>query len=203
MWIAKLGGSLLAGSEPLRPWLAALSGRPDLVLVPGGGPFADQVRAAQVRWGFDDATAHHLALLAMEQHGRMLCALQPGLAPAATPAALLGIASSGTTPVWMPVAMALADPTLPRDWDLTSDALAAWLGARLGAEALLLIKSAPLPGGRVPLETLALQGLVDTRLPAYARAAGVPVYLLSSTDLEALPGLLAHADHTRVTVGLY
>jgi aspartokinase-like uncharacterized kinase len=84
MWVVKLGGSL-AGSERLREWLAALAGQPGLVLVPGGGPFADAVRAAQGALRFDDATAHHLAMLAMEQYGRALCALQPGLAPAANP----------------------------------------------------------------------------------------------------------------------
>lgn len=89
MWVVKLGGSL-AASDRLPDWLRSLAGRSDLVLVPGGGPFADQVRAMQARWGFDDATAHHLALLAMEQFGRMLCALLAGLASAATPQAMGG-----------------------------------------------------------------------------------------------------------------
>ena len=189
MWVVKLGGSL-AGGDRLRPWLRALAGRSDLVLVPGGGPFADQVRAAQSRWEFDDATAHHLALLAMEQFGRMLCALQPGLTPAASAEAIQEALRSGTIPVWVPAPMVLADPSVPPSWEMTSDSLAAWLCARLGAGALLLVKSAPL--GRDPtLERLASDGIVDPLLPSFAQAAGVPVHLLSTQDPGALDRLQA------------
>ena len=48
MWVVKLGGSLAYASE-LPRWLSALAegagGR--AIIVPGGGPFADQVRHAQ------------------------------------------------------------------------------------------------------------------------------------------------------------
>jgi aspartokinase-like uncharacterized kinase len=157
--------------------------------VPGGGPFADQVRAAQSRWGFDDATAHHLALLAMEQFGRILCALQPGFTPAASPGAIRDALQSGMIPVWMPAPMVLADPTVPPCWDMTSDSLAAWLCAELKAEALLLVKSAPLEPCPPALERLASDGIVDPLLPRFAQAAGVPVHLLSTQAPDALDRL--------------
>lgn len=185
MWVVKLGGSL-AEAEVLPRWLERLAARPGVVLVPGGGPFADQVRAAQARWGFDDDAAHHLALLAMEQYGRMLCALQPGLAPAATPDALRAVAGSGRTPVWMPVDMVLADPAVPRSWDMTSDSLAAWLCGCLGADALLLIKSASLDPWVDSLDALARDGVIDPLLPELAMRLAVPVHLLSIQDPRAL-----------------
>ena len=80
--VVKLGGSF-AFSKHLRDWieaLAACAGR--VVIVPGGGPFADAVRSAQPRMGFDDAAAHHMALLAMEQCGRALASLNSVLSPA-------------------------------------------------------------------------------------------------------------------------
>ena len=191
MWIAKLGGSL-AGSERLRPWLAALAARSDLVLVPGGGPFADAVRAAQPRMGFDDGTAHHLSLLAMEQYGRALCALHPGLAPVATAQEIRDCLalSPGPTPVWMPVAMALADPRLPRVWDLTSDSLAAWLCGRLGGRGLVLVKAVALPPQEISLEALARVGIVDPLLPRIAQEAGVAVRLISAARLGDMDSLL-------------
>src|SRR3546814_1733087 len=89
LWVVKLGGSLAGGPE-LTGWLDALAaGGGSIVLVPGGGPFADAVRTMQRRWSFGDATAHHLALLAMEQYGLMLAGLQPVLRPAASRAANL------------------------------------------------------------------------------------------------------------------
>lgn len=190
--VAKIGGSLHA-SPDLARWIEALRRWPHrLTLVAGGGPFADAVRAAQARWGFGDADAHHLALLAMEQYGRMLCALAPELVPADTPETLRAARAAGRRAVWLPAAMALADPDIPRDWSMTSDALAAWLAGRLGARGLVLVKSAPLPrSGSRPLAALCAGGLVDSRLEGYARAAGVPVRLLGPDARAALPRVLA------------
>ncbi len=70
--VVKLGGSLHA-SPALADWLAALKAcRPPLTIVPGGGPFADTVRAAQKAMRYDDGTAHAMAVLAMEQYALAL-----------------------------------------------------------------------------------------------------------------------------------
>lgn len=65
----KIGGSL-THSEKLRTCLqhiARLFANQAVVIVPGGGVFADQVRSLQQVWHFDDTTAHTMALLAMQQ----------------------------------------------------------------------------------------------------------------------------------------
>ena len=72
MWVVKLGGSLCEQApetSPLRDWLDLLvcEGAGRVVIVPGGGKFADAVRGAQAQWCFDDLTAHNMALLAMSQ----------------------------------------------------------------------------------------------------------------------------------------
>ena len=61
MWIIKLGGSLLS-SGSLKEWLSIIVefGAGKLVIVPGGGIFADQVRNAQQKYKFDDKTAHQI-----------------------------------------------------------------------------------------------------------------------------------------------
>ena len=70
--VLKLGGSY-AFSPFLKNWIDAVKDCAGcVVLVPGGGPFADAVRAAQPRMGFDDRAAHEMAVLAMDQYG---CAL--------------------------------------------------------------------------------------------------------------------------------
>src|SRR5262249_61715091 len=73
-----------------------------------------------------------MALLAMEQYGRMLCGLQPGLAPAASLAAIERTRRAGSVPVWMPARLALSRPEIAATWDITSDSLAAWLAGALG-----------------------------------------------------------------------
>lgn len=159
VWIVKLGGSL-AGSTELPSWLrtcAALGGR--VVLVPGGGPYADSVRRAQREQGFDDAAAHAMAVGAMEQFGQQLCARQADLVPAATVAALREALAAGRTPVWMACAMVLADPRIAQSWSVTSDSLSAWLAAVLQAEGLVLVKS--VDAGTTDARALAAAGVVD------------------------------------------
>lgn len=168
LWVVKLGGSL-AGSPLLTAWLDAIAcGGGKLVLVPGGGPFADQVRQSQRRWSFDDATAHHLALLAMEQYGLMLAGLQPRLRPAASRAAIRRVLAGGEVPIWLPTRMALGRPEIPESWDMTSDSLAAWLAAQLRADGLLLVKSVAIASGSA-VEDLARLGVVDPLLAGFLR----------------------------------
>jgi aspartokinase-like uncharacterized kinase len=167
LWVVKLGGSL-ADSPHLKRWLAVLSEAGGAaVIVPGGGPFADQVRAAQKRWRFDEAAAHHMALLAMEQYGRMLGALQAGLRPADSRTAIAGARRAGSAAIWMPTRMVLGEPRIAASWDITSDSLAAWLAGVLRADRLVLVKSVALAGGPTAASALARRGIVDPAFPTY------------------------------------
>lgn len=188
--IVKLGGSL-AGSSDLPAWLAALeSCSLPLVIVPGGGAFADAVRGMQAKMGFDDETAHHMALVAMQQYGIALSALWPRLSCAATPAAIRRALRLGQVPCWSPASMALAAP-LRKCWDVTSDTLAAWLAAELKADRLILIKSVDAPSAAETVADLAAAGLVDPLFPHYAAASGAAVTLAGPASLEGAGALLA------------
>lgn len=185
----KLGGSLL-DSPTLTDWLAAIAaGGGRLVLVPGGGAFADAVRDMQRRWRFDDATAHRLAISAMEQNGRMLAALQPGLRPAASRAAIRRALGAGEVPVWLPSAMALGRPEIPESWDVTSDSLAAWLAAALGAAGLVLVKSVAVADGE-SAEALARRGVVDPLLPAFLRRGVARCLCIDASGHDAMRAAL-------------
>ncbi len=78
MIVIKLGGSLaesVALVSCLNTIEQAYTG--GVVIVPGGGAFADQVRMAQQHWRFDDGTAHAMALLAMQQMALLFKGLKP------------------------------------------------------------------------------------------------------------------------------
>lgn len=143
--IVKLGGSC-ATSPLLGAWLAGIAAaRGRVVLVPGGGPFADAVRATQTTLGFDDAAAHAMALLAMAQYAIFLASRAALLTLADSPAAIARACTAGRVPVWTPpVSLGPADG-VPASWDATSDSLALWLAQLLAAPRLLLIK--PRAGG--------------------------------------------------------
>ncbi len=192
--VVKLGGSL-AGSRDLIAWMAALDrfGGP-LILVPGGGPFADTVRAAQAKMRFDDEAAHHMALLAMEQYGIALARLWPRLSCVATPAAIRRAVRLNQAAYWAPAAMALGS-ALPKSWEVTSDTLSAWLAAEIRAKKLLLIKSADV-GSKLHIGAADLvnSGTVDPLFPKFAAASGADVFIAGPGWLASAGTLLAQGQ---------
>ncbi len=159
LWVVKLGGSFWA-ADSLLSWLEVLAEGP-VVVVPGGGVFADAVREAQQRWKFDNQLAHTLAISAMHQYGLMLQGLCPKL-QTGTPANSLKTAiKKGKSVLWLPDAEQLAEQRIRASWDVTSDSLAAWLAEQLGAQHLLLIKSAHPPTGSVSITELIRAEWVD------------------------------------------
>jgi dihydroneopterin aldolase len=180
--IVKLGGSF-AFSPHLRDWIEALAGCSGrAIIVPGGGPFADAVRSAQLQIGFDDRAAHHMALLAMEQYGRALAGTNGALSPADSVEAIHNTLSTGRIPVWMPVRMALDAADIAVSWDVTSDSLAAWLGARIGGERLFLVKHADSLSQPASVEDLAACGILDGAFPGYLRKSSLRAFILGPAD---------------------
>jgi aspartokinase-like uncharacterized kinase len=185
--VAKIGGSL-HDSPTLSRWIAALRRWPHrLTIVSGGGPFADAVRAAQPKLGFDDHTAHAMAVLAMEQYALALASLHD-LALAATPGDMQAAHDSGRIALWRPSAMVSAATDIAPGWDVTSDSLAAWLARRLGASALLMIKSVDVGADRA-LPDLASAGVVDPAFTSYVERT--PVHLAGPRALADAAQLLA------------
>jgi aspartokinase-like uncharacterized kinase len=183
--VVKLGGSF-AFSEHLRGWieaLAACAGR--VVIVPGGGPFADVVRSTQPRMGFDDVAAHHMALLAMEQYGRALVSLNSLLSLADSADAIHRDLAVGRVPVWMPARMVLGATDIARSWDSTSDSLAAWLVGRIGAHRLFLVKHGEFRSGRGRFEDLAAMGVVDKSFARHVRMSAGAAFILGPSEHDA------------------
>lgn len=194
--VVKLGGSVLQAAE-LRPWLAALAVLPGAprVVVPGGGPFADTVRDAQARLGFHDLAAHRMAILAMQQYGLMLQALEPRLGLAETSTDLAAIPPGAGT-VWLPWRMVGLEPGIEPSWDVTSDSLALWLARHLDSLQLLLVKSAALPPGPADPAVLAAAGIIDRAFPGLAAGYSGKIRYLARGDVGILAAALAIEEQT-------
>jgi len=192
-WVVKLGGSLWAAPE-LRAWLDLLASQHAVrvVVVPGGGPFADAVRDAQPRLGFGDRAAHRMALLAMEQYGTALADLEPRLTPARTRDGLL---TAPGPAVWLPLPLAdTAD--VAESWDVTSDSLAVWLAGALGAACAVLVKSAALPDAPSPVSRMVAGGIVDPALPGRVARYPGTVWCVSRADHRRFAQALARGTPT-------
>ena len=186
IWVIKLGGSL-GGGPWLSRWLDMLAshGGGRVVVVPGGGRFADEVRRAQADWGFGDVAAHNMAVLAMAQYAEALRARCPALAAVADEAAIAAALCGGRVALWRPLdALRETAGTLTR-WEVTSDSLAAGLAARLGASRLVVVKACAVPPTQSPAE-LAAAGIVD---PAFAEAVAGARYVVDVVAKDALGGI--------------
>ena len=180
--VVKLGGSF-AFSAILTDWIRALTscaGR--VVIVPGGGPFADTVRTAQRRMGFDDRAAHLMSLLAMEQYGHALICCDDLLQPADSVECIERFLAAQRVPVWMPARMAAAAADVEPSWRVTSDSLAAWLSGTIGAGRLILVKHVGALSGPEQCQDLVAMGVVDEAFPQYLRKAAVSASLVGPAD---------------------
>jgi aspartokinase-like uncharacterized kinase len=185
MWVVKLGGSLL-GSTELPQWLDTLVKISDgkVLIVPGGSIFADAVREAQQRTQIDDATAHHLALLAMDQFGLLLAAMNPNLVTASSE---LEIAERGWQHrgiVWLPSHMVMADEYISKNWHVTSDSLSAWIANKINSEHLIIVKSADLShyAATVSVQTLKDAQLLDQAFTEFIAGTSFTSWVVDKTQ---------------------
>jgi aspartokinase-like uncharacterized kinase len=192
MWVFKLGGSLLSG-DSLTAWLSMLAqcGRGKVVIVPGGGIFADTVRQSQKLMDIDDHSAHRMAILAMAQYGYALCAIEPRLTPAHSLEQLHACLADGNVPVWLPFELLASHDAIEESWRTSSDSLAAWLAGRINAHRLVLVKSAEIADG-ASLEALASAGIVDPLLAAHACNAAFTTSAVDANAVARVRDALTH-----------
>ncbi len=186
--IVKLGGSLIETGRigPILDIISAAT-RP-IAIVPGGGPFADAVRAAQKNIGFDDATAHRMAILAMHQMAELFMSMQPRLVAAEGLADFNKISTRGGIPVWLPFRLADKDRRIPCDWTITADGLAARLAERLGAQSVVVVKSRKISDKSLP--GLAGEDVVDPVFAEIVTRASLDWHVLGPGDEVALARMI-------------
>ena len=185
MWVVKIGGSLEA--EPgLRPLLALLAdyGHTGVIIVPGGGRFADRVRAEQRDTGMDDTAAHCLAIRAMEQYGAVLCGMEPRLVPIGDISEISGASEASTVPVWLPATPLADEPGIPANWQVTSDSLALWFAGKINAHALILVK--PIPNKTNDAHALAATGYLDEYFPEMMKKTGLDTITCIGIDEQEI-----------------
>jgi 5-(aminomethyl)-3-furanmethanol phosphate kinase len=161
MIVIKLGGSL-AGANTLLHCLNRIEQQYQdntVVIVTGGGMFADQVRIAQQHWQFNDECAHAMALLAMQQMAWLVKGLKTDFELAHSVGAIQQYHGQKIL-IWSPDIEELNNAGIPATWDITSDSLAAWIANSLSADELILIKSAIIDD-TLGLAQLAERGIID------------------------------------------
>lgn len=180
--VVKVGGGLLAHPDDLRRVISRIEKAPSVLVVPGGGPFADIVRRVDADHPLSDFRSHRMAILAMEQYAEVLLDRFSGCAERVES---IGEAHAALHAHRVPVLapsrwLRRADP-LPHSWDVTSDSIAAWVAGQAGATTLVLVKPPGATGQLTDpyLEQALLPGvtceIVAADDPRLDDALGIPV----------------------------
>ena len=143
--VIKVGGGLSAFPGALDAVCAAVSGlgrARRIVVVPGGGPFADAVRIFEASHGLSADAAHWMAILAMDQYAHVLAERIVGARVVEEPGAIEETIGKAGVAVLAPSRWMRAADVLPHTWQATSDSVAAFVAGALDAERLILVKPA-------------------------------------------------------------
>lgn len=180
--VVKLGGSLLLPAEPSVEPLASLrtrlrrwtNGRPGLrVWIVGTGAWGDHLRHVQSSLGLSEEDCHWAAIGLMSVAGELAARILERCEIVQTIVDLRRCVQRRTKSadvVFDPSHFlrtfepTMPGPSLPCDWSVTSDSIAARLASAIDADALTLLKACPAPESFDP-QAWSEQGLVDGFFP--------------------------------------
>jgi aspartokinase-like uncharacterized kinase len=139
--VLKVGGSLAEDPNSLARLcqkLSDLSKVHRILIVPGGGEFADTVRKFDKTYRLSSTVAHKMAILAMDQYGFFLSNITPD---SYVSHSLEEVSNSakGTLPIFSPSKLMFREDPLEHSWDVTSDTIAAYIAGLLHAKKLILV----------------------------------------------------------------
>ena len=141
--VVKVGGSLLAHPHYVVSVLQTLDEAARavrLLIVPGGGRFADAVRDVDRQFGLSPDAAHWMAILAMDQYGYFLASRLRTGSIVHDAADIAAAYRERAVPVLAPSRWLRETDPLPHSWDVTSDSIAAWVAGTVGAPRVVLVK---------------------------------------------------------------
>src|SRR5262245_34367167 len=122
--VVKVGGGVLSSVDVLDAVLSALHAAAQshpILVVPGGGPFADAIRDVDRRLGLSDAAAHWMAVIAMDQHAYLIADRLASSALVTEPHEIASAIDARKIAVLAPFRWLLNADPLPHSWDVTSD----------------------------------------------------------------------------------
>jgi aspartokinase-like uncharacterized kinase len=138
----KVGGSL--AEEPKRlivlcAKLSRLAENYELVVVPGGGRFADVVRDSDEHFNLSKEISHRMAILGMDQFGLLLAQITPNSCATYSLDDTRQLSKTEAVPILLPSRLMFKEDPLQNSWDVTSDSIATYVASRLQAAKVVLV----------------------------------------------------------------
>jgi 5-(aminomethyl)-3-furanmethanol phosphate kinase len=140
--VVKVGGRLAEQPDALRTLCLELGRQAQLrslVVVPGGGVFADTVRGFDQTYGLPAEVSHRIAILAMDQYGLALTHLIPNAAACDALDKARKLTATKRAAIFLPSKLLLRRDPFEASWEVTSDSIAAYIATKLNAGKLVLV----------------------------------------------------------------
>jgi aspartokinase-like uncharacterized kinase len=140
--VIKIGGSLAEDPERLRALCTKLSEfakKYAIIVVPGGGRFADVVRDFDQRFTLSSEVSHRMAILGMDQFGLLLSQIIPNSCATYLLSDAQQLSEIRVVPIFLPSQLMFKEDSLENSWNVTSDSIAAYVASRLHAAKVLLV----------------------------------------------------------------
>ncbi len=207
--IVKVGGSLMLKPKKLRQLslkLNELAKEHALIVVPGGGEFADVARKLDKTFSLSPKASHKMAILGMDQYGLLLADLISDSFVVDSLEFANAFLGSGKLPILLPSKFVSNDDLLENSWDVTSDSIAVHIAKKLSSRKVLLITDVDGVYNKDPkknkqaklLRELSAEQLlklskrtsVDKHLPKMLLRSGIECYVVNGLYPERIEAIL-------------
>jgi aspartokinase-like uncharacterized kinase len=211
--VVKVGGSLSFYPEKLRALclkISEISKEQKLIVVPGGGEFADVVRCLDKNFNLSSSTSHGMAILGMDQYGMLLSDLMPCSITTQKIEEIKYFFDLNKLPIFLPSNLILREDPLENSWAVTSDSIAVYIAGRLQVTRVLLVtdvdgiynsdpktfSEAKLIKNLSPSELLAMntRTSVDKALPKLLLKTPIDCFVVNGLFPERIKLVLAGQD---------
>ncbi|MBD3338398.1 MAG: hypothetical protein GF353_04785, partial [Candidatus Lokiarchaeota archaeon] len=142
--LAKIGGKILNNKKSVDSVISQFENlytkhyATKIILIPGGGVYADFIRLLDKKLGFSVEQAHWMAIYAMNQNGIELCEKYRDFS-CESDFSIIKARSQGLY-VFLPYNYLFEIDSLPHSWQVTSDSIAMFIAIKLGLNYCYLIK---------------------------------------------------------------
>ncbi len=167
MWILKIGGSWISNPELIKllQLLKEIKSDENFILILGGGIFADSVRKVYSDVNMTEKTGNFLALKSTEIFSHMINQMCDYTCLVSNLNDLKR--KTQKIKIWMPSKTLKDEISFIKNWQSTSDSVAAWLYNKMKSKGLIFIKSLTLKQKTYKLSYLISKNVLDKNIDKY------------------------------------
>ena len=193
MILFKLGGSLL-NSGFMKIWIKFITNhfKGRAIIIPGGGLFANHIRAVQKDYNLENDIAHDMALYSMSQMGLLISSMDRiNLHFCSTKHEISRVIEDNKVPIigsfdFLKTRIGSSN----KDWSITSDSIALLISEELQLNTLLIVKSclcsfidSKISLSQIKVNKLVSLGILDTSFSLNFQNSRTKIFLFFRDQL--------------------